>query len=242
MELADFLADVEVMTVDELMHHGVKGMHWGVRKDRSSGGSGEQSSSDHAKLKKAAKIGGVVLVAAVVIAGSVYLAKHPELLQKVIDSGHKAGDVKKGKEFVESLSKEKEPTGVINAAGAGHMGDRIHRRGGLPDVFNELQKAGIVNEHGENTMHHGGYRRYGANLEKAAVVFNDPEGRNDAVGRPITHRVVLPKQHAQDVTDFESAKNKAWSLLKNDYQRFSDYANSGVDVTNAEARRRGLMD
>lgn len=242
MKLAEFLADVEDLTVDELMHHGVKGMHWGIRKDRSSGGSGESASSDHAKLKKAAKIGGVVLITAAVIAGAVYLSKHPELLQKAVGSEHKAGNVKKGKDFVESLAKEKEPTGVINAAGAGHMGDRIHRRGGLSDVFNELQKAGIVNEHGENTMHHGGYRRYGANLEKAAVVFNDPKGRNDAVGRPITHRVVLPKQHAQGVTDFESAKNKAWSLLKDDYQRFSDYANSGVDVTNMEARRLGVMD
>lgn len=232
------------MTVDEFLeHHGIKGMHWGVRQDRSSGNAGEKSPSDHAKLKKTAKIAGGVLVAAAVVAGSVYLAKHPELLQKAVNPKTKAGNAKKGKEFVESLAKEKEPTSIINTAGAGVLGDVSHRRGGLGDILPELQKAGLAEGGGVRPVDVGEYRRYGHNKEKVAVHFLDPHGRKDAVGRPIHHQIVLPKQHTEGINSFESARDKAWSLVKDDYQRYSDYAKQrGINANKAEAKRLGIID
>jgi hypothetical protein len=243
MELDEFLVGVGDLTADELFHHGVKGMHWGVRKDRSSGSVGERPPSDHAKLKKAAKIGGVVVLTAAIVAGSVYLAKHPELLDKVAKSKPNAHNVKKGKEFVEHLAKEEEPTSIINLAGAGTMGDVPHRRGGLGDLLPEAQKAGLAEGGNVRPLGVGEYRRYGRNNEKVAVHFLDPHGRKDAVGRPIHHQIVLPKQHAEGIDSFESAKSKAWSLAKDDYQRYSDYTKQrGIDANKTEAKRLGIID
>lgn len=68
---------------DYLMHFGVKGMHWGVRKDRGSSGSGrraltpEQRAERTRKIRKAGRI-------ALQTAGAAYLARG-------IIRGHKAG-------------------------------------------------------------------------------------------------------------------------------------------------------
>lgn len=62
---------------DYLMHFGVKGMHWGVRKDRGSKGSGrsaltpEQRAERTRKLKKAGRIAAQVGGAAA-MAGAIY--------------------------------------------------------------------------------------------------------------------------------------------------------------------------
>jgi hypothetical protein len=250
MELTEFLSVFEKAPVDELFHYGVKGMHWGVRKDTSSGNEnpGGNAPSDHAKLKKAVKIGAGVAAAAVIVAGTVYVAKHPELVQKVLDSKPSADHVAKGKEFAEKLASEseKEPTGIINTAGAGRLGDVTHRKGGLSDILPELQKAGLVGGTDVGKVRPvdvGEYRRYGHNSEKVAVHFLDPLGRKDAVGRPIHHQIVLPKQHTEGIDSFESAKSKAWSLVKDDYQRYSDYAQQkGLNASKAEAKSLGIID
>lgn len=203
------------MDVDEfLAHHGIKGMHWGVRKDQSSAGSGEQPPpSDHAKLKKAAKIGGAVVVTAAVIAGSVYLAKHPELLQKAVNPKTKPANVKKGKEFVDSLAKE--PTSPIHAARTKENGYDFQMKGGLSDPLPEYDRAGF--QKNPKLSEPGGYSRYGSRKEKVAVTFHDPHGRKDRAGRPILHEVIIPESHAAGINNFEDAKSKAWSLVKNVY-------------------------
>jgi hypothetical protein len=224
------------MDTDEFLeHHGIKGMHWGVRRDRSSDGS---ESSDHAKLKKALIIGGVVVGAAVITAGAVYVAKNGDL------SSFSSGKTKAGESFVKEAIKpaESELTKVANIAGGGHHGDWTHRKGGVSDVLTEAKKAGIVDPYGEFSKH-GDFRRYGQNAEKVVVTFKNPNGRMDAVKRPIVHHVLLPKQHTEGIDTFEKAQAKAWSLVKDDYNSFADYLEAkGLDATKKEARQLGLMD
>ena len=64
----------KIVHPDELNHHGVKGMKWGIRNDRkpTSSGGGYKSSDKNtrnAKIKKAAKIGVAVAVTAAAVYG-----------------------------------------------------------------------------------------------------------------------------------------------------------------------------
>jgi hypothetical protein len=215
----------EVLFVSEevdafLAHHGIKGMHWGVRKAQESSTSGVssvKSPSDHAKLKKAAIIGGSIAGAALIAGGTYYLAKNGKLPTSSLNFN----DVSKGKNFVETSVKKSpvEPTDIVHVSRGKNIGYKILKNGNLPDYLPEIGKASL--DDGSYTrLQPGQYRRYGANLEKAALSFHDPEGRKDASGRTIVHDVILSKEHAHDVTDFDSAKKKAWALVKDDFDEF----------------------
>lgn len=59
---SDTAANGASLLVNVLEHHGVKGMHWGVRKNSNEGSSKPSPSADHAKVeayKAKAKSGGV---------------------------------------------------------------------------------------------------------------------------------------------------------------------------------------
>ena len=189
--------------VDEfLAHFGVKGMRWGVRKDRTTA-SEDNTGSSHKKLK----VAGAVLGVAVIAAGAVYVAKHGGVSASSLSSSN--GE--KAKSFVEDLVKEKEPTSIILTSD-----DRgFIRKGGLSDPIHEYEKAGFNTRIGTNE-----HRRYGSSNEKVAVAFRDPRGLKDASGRPVLHQVILPKAHASGITDFESAKSKAWSLAQGPYDEY----------------------
>lgn len=199
------------LTVEEFLeHHGVKGMHWGVRRARSSS-AGNSGVPDHSKRNKALKVGGTVLAVAVVAAGTAYLVKHPELLSKTAQSLSNKNTVEAGKKFAESVTRE--PTDVIHASRGKNKGFRFLQNGGLPDPLHEYERAGFPLS--DNT-----HVRYGKNNEKIAVSFHDPKGRRDFAGRPLHHEVILPKEHAAGLNDFESVKQKAWSLVQARYEPF----------------------
>lgn len=224
-----------------LEHHGVKGMHWGVRKESDSSDDSSGKTSNHANLKKAAIIGGTVVGVAAITVGAIYLAKHGGLPLSSISSSQKSAGKKVVDELIKTSSPEKELSGIVHVAGNKYLADRTHRRGGLSDVFGELQKAGAVDAQGNSLMSHGSYKRYGNNLEKVAVMFKDPHDRKDFAGRDIVHQILLPKQHTEGITNFETAKGRAWSLMKDQYEKFWQYGLS-KDANDAEARRLGLMD
>ncbi len=202
---------------DYISHFGVKGMHWGVRKDDSSGSRatspGTASTSNHAKLKKATIIGGSVAGAALLAGGAYYLATHGGLPISSLSSASKTA----GKKLVEEAVKPKELTDVIHASkGKGREGFKFLKKGGLIDPLQEFEKG--FGQHASPNP--GEFLRYGAKAEKLAVAFLDPLGRKDAAGRVIPHEVILPAHHAEGINTYADAVKKAWSLVGHDYNKY----------------------
>lgn len=197
-------------------HHGIKGMHWGVRQSQPSSGESEEStSSDHHRLKTAAKIAGTAAAVGLVAGGTAYAIK-----KGYVPTPNLSGSAKKIAEGAVKAAHE-EPTSVLMATKAKHSGNDFLLRGGLKDPLPEYDKAGF----GANPykiVEVGQHRRYGDNHEKVAVSFLDPKGRKDAASRPIFHEIVIPKQHAEGIKSFEDAQSKAWSLVKDTYEPFHE--------------------
>lgn len=62
---------------DDLKHYGTKGMKWGVRKDKTSSGSGSGgwTADQKQKARNVAKVAGTVAVGAALVAATVYAGK-----------------------------------------------------------------------------------------------------------------------------------------------------------------------
>lgn len=209
-----------------LEHHGVKGMRWGVRKQRESGDPSDSSSkttSNHKKLKTAGLIIGGVAAVALIAAGAYYVSKNGGLPI----SSLKTTDISKGKEAFEGLAKHaaEEPTSPVLATRGKYIGNGFLMKGGLSDPIHEYDKAGFNN----GLVNVGTHRRYGEAAEKVAVSFLDPKGRTDHAGRIIGHEVIIPAQHAEGINTFEDASNKAWSLIKD---TFDPFYQTSLDKTN----------
>jgi hypothetical protein len=212
--------DVEIF----LEHHGVKGMHWGVHKARSSSVSKRSSNSsgkpsDHSKLKKTLIIGGAVLSVAAIAAGTAYVAKNGGLPISSLQSHNEPAAKKFSEDFIKkTVPVHNELTSPIHASRVKHNGFRFMMDGGLPDPLHEHDLAGF-SSNSVYPVGPGEFRRYGTNSEKVAVAFHDPKGRTDASGRVIPHYVVIPKEHSEGINTFEDAKNKAWSLVQSNYDK-----------------------
>lgn len=202
---------------DFLEHHGIKGMKWGVHRNSSSENPSSSSSgpdnppSNHKKLKTAGIVLGSAAGIALIAAGSYYVAKNGGLPLSSI----KSSDIAKGRSAAEGVisSIHEEPTSPILATTGKHIGNGFLMKGGLADPLHEYDKAGFSN----GLVGVGEHRIYGG---KVAVSFHDPKGRKDQAGRPIVHEVIIPRHHSTGVNSYESAREKAWALIKNTYDPF----------------------
>lgn len=187
--------------LEDLAHHGVKGMHWGVRKDKPRS-TPEKSRKG---LKKAAVILGSAAAAAAIAVGTAYVLSRDNDIPL-----SKAHPSETGKKFSESFAKE--PVGIVHAARGKNRGFTFPQRGSLDDPLKEYAKAGF------DDLASNSHKRYGDRQEKVAAKFDDPEGRKDFAGRPIEHEVMLPESMAQPVKTLSDVVSTAWPLIKDTYE------------------------
>lgn len=189
-------------------HYGIKGMHWGIRKDDGTPRFTKQ------QVKKAAIIFGAAVGVAAIAVGSAYAVKQMH---------GSMGDIKisdisippAAKKFADAMAAE--PVGIVHASRTKNKGFTFPGRGGLSDPFIEWEKAGF-----KSNVNVVGTRRYGERNEKIAASFPDPLGRKDRAGRPINHEVMIPEEVAKNIHNLDDVPNIAWSMIKDTYNALYD--------------------
>lgn len=186
-----------------LEHHGIKGMHWGIR----------QKSEDNKKMsnkKKAAIILGSAAAITAISIGAIYAKKRMHI---------KISNIVKPKESIKNYAEaiSKEPVGIVHAARGKNLGFTFIQRGGLTNPVHEYDKAGFNNFVGIDV-----YKRYGDRSEKIAARILDPENRKDFSGRQIFHELMLPESMSKGVSEINDVRDRAWPLIKDIYQAFWD--------------------
>jgi hypothetical protein len=191
---------------DVLEHFGVKGMHWGVRKEKTGAKSESGEPKSHTKRNVAIVLGSAAAVTAIAV-GAVYAKKH---------MGVSVGDIPKAtaetKNFAAALANE--PVALAHSSRGRSRGYAFLRDGGMKNVSTEFINAGLAD------APTGFFRRFGANSEKVAARFADPLGRLDEAGRPIGHDVILPASMARDVHNIDDVIRVAWPSIEPMYAPF----------------------
>jgi hypothetical protein len=198
---------------EALAHFGVKGMKWGVRKDRLiADSSSKASSSSEAKkaarrrnVKKAA-IGVGVLTA---VAGGAYVAYRLNQNGNLpISSLKKAKKTSATEKAIKKVLDE--PTNILHASRGKTKGFSFFKTGDLAEPYPAYEKAFGKDSFTDNLFerHDGG---------KIAASFLDPEGRRDQSGRSIPHQVIIPKSMSTGINNMDDVKKHIWPLLKETY-------------------------
>lgn len=189
-----------------LAHFGVKGMKWGVHKNRTSA---EQTRHD--RNVKVAKVAGAVVGTAVLAAGAYYVSKHYGVSASTATKATSVANT--GKKFAEQHAQE--PVGIVHSSRGVNKGYTFLHKGGLNDPEMQFIKAGFGD--GQSP---GFFTRFGSKGEKAAATFADPLGRKDAAGRGIVHDIILPAHMSHGVNSAQDVQNLVWPHIKDTYHTF----------------------
>lgn len=214
---------------DYLKHYGVKGMKWGVRKDRkktnqSSDQDVSLEGSEQAKKKldlkdprvKKAAVAAAGLTA--VVAGAYIYSKGGVSVNSLKRSTVKKGS-EKAKDILEEatdiiyLSKPYKDSGVTRH-GIPYTGLGFVTTGKTKDYFDIFDNAGL-NESGAAPF------KKLSNGDVAAI-FEDLIGRVDEAGRPVPHAVFIPKDQAIGLNSLEDVIDKFGPRLEKEYSDFLD--------------------
>lgn len=189
-------------SLDEtLKHFGVKGMKWGVRKERTS--------AEKRAIAKKVAIGTGALLVAAGTAAVVYQLKKNNV--SVNDVGKLA---ETGKKAAESILKEQ--VDIIHTSRGKNKGFLFLKNGGLPDPLSTWENA--FGADGKDAGGGNFFKVLGDG--KIAAAFHDPDGRTDAATRKIIHNVIVPRSMTDGIENLDDVKTKIWPLLKDAYDTF----------------------
>lgn len=189
-------------------HHGVKGMHWGVSKVRTT--VSDLNTPRNRKIAKRVAVGVGVTAA---VAGSAFVAyKLHQDPSKVLSLVKKSSPtIAVGRAVVDKMTNQ-EPTDIIHVARGKSKGYSFQKRGGVADPLLALPRALSDDNAGP-----GYFERFGTHGEKVAASFFDPEGRKDFSGRPIFHSVVVPKHMSSGINNVDDVVTHIWPKIKDTY-------------------------
>ena len=192
----------EELVADILEHYGIKGMKWGVRKERTA--------AEKKALAKNIAIGVGVLTVAAGTAYAVHtLHTKGHLDLSVIKNSSSAS--KAGKAAVEKVLEE--PTTVGLASRGRDSGFRFVKDASLKEPYSVFESAGLMS--GDNEIPRNTIRKLSGGA--VAAVLDDPKGRADRAGRLIPHSILIPKSMASGISTIDDVRNTIWPLLEDAY-------------------------
>lgn len=176
--------------MSEIKHYGVKGMKWGVRKERTP-----MTREERIAVSKKAAIGTGVLVGAV---GAAIVASQLKT---------------KGDTPVSDLPKKAETPDLQDlflASRSKNRGYRVMRDGQHPSPLDLMDDVfGSNLEQQPNTLHDSS--------KGLGVLLMDPEGRKDRAGRVISHSIIIPNSMKSGINNSDDVVRDIWPLIKDDY-------------------------
>lgn len=207
-------AEKPPLNEDLLVHFGVKGMKWGVRKQRTSSESEKEPEKQprfSEKTRRTATLVAVGVGALAVAVGAIYLSKKMRTWQENSPDAIIKG---LGKEYADSfILKGGGTSKVLHMTSGGFQGGpRIVSTGGFPSPLKEY-----VSAFGNFERKIGVKKVSGGKL---AATFLDPEGRVDRGGRSIIQQVLIPKSMASGIKTEQDVVSKIWPHVKDAYAEY----------------------
>lgn len=197
---------------DALAHFGVKGMKWGVRKDKITGEERPLTPEERASRNKKIAIGIGVLTVAAGLAYTGYAMNNRGSLP--VSSVKNSDVVNAGKKKVEKTLQE--PTDIIHLARGKNVGLTFQRKGNTPDFADVFHKLGMNAD--------GLPREFVRKVEDGSGTIlarmADPLSRRDFAGRLIQHDIVIPKSMASGIETLDDVRTKIYPKLKDTYDAF----------------------
>lgn len=196
---------------EALVHFGVKGMKWGVRKEQNGGSSEPRFTPEQKAIAKKVAIG---VGALVVVAGTAVVVHQLQKNGKtnMKDIAKAASSAAKAQGTVKKIVSD--PVDVVHFARGREKGLRFLKDGGAgQDVLGVLDKHFDPHE----DLRGGIFRQVGNQI---AAAFLDPDGRKDFAGRPITHQIIVPKSMTDGINNLDDVRQKIWPLVKDQYDAY----------------------